>query len=75
MTQPYIGYYFTGTSLSLWMEHVAVANSMNEMISLGDTDISLHIYIYMYSPKVKTQNTQSAKICLNLNFRGGGRGG
>ena len=25
----------------------------------------------MYSPKVKTQNTQSAKICLNLNFWGG----
>ena len=23
---------------------------------------------------VKTENTQSAKICLNFNFRGGGRG-
>ena len=28
-----------------------------------------------YSGVVKTQNTQSAKICLNFNFAGGGEGG
>ena len=49
---------------------------VNEMVSLGDTAISLHI---LQRPrgggvfwKVKTQ---SAKICLNFNFRGAGGGG
>ena len=73
----------------------------NETVSVGDTDISLHICILpwgdspkgknsksykcqdlpkfefsggVYSPNVKTQNTQSAKICLNLNFQGMGGG-
>ena len=49
-------------------------HSSNEMVSLGDTAISLHI---LQPPltgggvfwKVKTQ---SAKICLNFNFEGGG---
>ena len=27
-----------------------------------------------YSEQVKTENTQSAKICLNFNFQGGGEG-
>ena len=52
---------------------------INEMVSTGDAEISLHIR----SPRaswvgggghsgVKTENTQSAKICLNFNFRGEG---
>ena len=28
-----------------------------------------------YSPRVQSQNTQSAKICLNLTLGGGGGGG
>ena len=54
--------------------------SQNEMVSTGDTEISLHIrsprfWAYRglgggYSG-VKIENTQSAKICLNFNFRGG----
>ena len=44
------------------------------MVSTGDTEISLHIR----SPSFKggggilESNTQSAKICLNFNFREGG---
>ena len=50
---------------------------LNEKVSTGDTEMSLHIR----SPKtpgggdsgvVKTQSTQSDKISLNFNFRGGG---
>ena len=51
------------------------------MVSMGDTEISLHIR----SPRfrayggggysgVRTENTQSAKICLNFNL-GGEEGG
>ena len=49
----------------------------NEMVSLEDTAISLHIL----QPPTATGGgggvvvkTQSAKICLNLNFRLGGGG-
>ena len=57
--------------------------SLNEIVSTMDTEISLHIR----SPRflapgegrvgysgVTTENTQSAKICLNFNFLGGGGG-
>ena len=76
---------------------------INEMVSLGDTAISLHILQFRsvqisifaggrcsgkskYSewqdlPKfqwggcvLESQNTQSAKICLDFNFRGDGGG-
>ena len=49
----------------------------NEMVSLEDTAISLHIL----QPPTATGGggvvvkTQSAKICLNLNFRWEGGGG
>ena len=51
--------------------------NVNEMVSTGDTEISLHIR----SPRfraggeysgVRTENTHSAKICLSFNL--GGRG-
>ena len=55
------------------------------MVSAGDADISLHIRPgpilnlggvggggVLYSGETKTQNTLTAKICLNLNFRLGG---
>ena len=50
------------------------------MVSTGDTEISLHIRSPRFQAYpgggvysgVRTENTQSAKICLNLNFRGGG---
>ena len=52
----------------------AVHTSINEMVSLGDKAISLHIL----QPPTATRGgcsvlvkTQSAKSCLNLNFRGG----
>ena len=55
----------------------AVHTSINEMVSLGDKAISLHIL----QPPTATRGgcsvlvkTQSAKICLNLNFQGGGMG-
>ena len=45
----------------------------NEMVSLGDTAISLHILQPARGVFWKVK-TQSAKICLNFNFRGGGGG-
>ena len=52
---------------------------MNEMVSTGDTEIILHIWSPRFRASrdgeysgVTTENTQSAKICLNFNFRGGG---
>ena len=63
--------------------------TQKEMVSAGDTDISLlgQYQIFLsakiclnlncfgggYSGQVKTQNTLSAKICLNLDFWGGGK--
>ena len=41
----------------------------NEMVSTGDTKIREEGY-----SRVRNENTQSAKICLNFNFRGGGGG-
>ena len=52
------------------------------MVSTGDTEISLHIRSPRFRVSggggggeysgVTTENTQSAKICLNFNFGGGG---
>ena len=51
------------------------------MVSTGDTEISLHIRSPRFLASrggggryygVTTENTQSAKICLNFNFRRGG---
>ena len=47
----------------------SVSANVNQMVSLGDTDISLHIRIL---PNSKLKNTLSAKICLNMIFLGGG---
>ena len=69
------------TRLKLFSASVSLEyrHPKNEMVSTGDTEISFHIP----SPKfraswrgggysrVKTENTQSAKIWLNFNFRGG----
>ena len=53
------------------------------MVSVGDTEISLHrrpgptsnLGGGGYSMEVKTQKLLSAKICLNLNYRMGEGGG
>ena len=53
------------------------------MVSTGDTEISLHIRSPRFQAYgggeggysgVRTENTQSAKICLNFNLGGGGGG-
>ena len=52
-------------------------NMVNEMVSTGNTEISLHIRSLRFQAswggggysEVKTENTQSAKICLNFNFQ------
>ena len=72
--------------LSLKILNLLCAQRSNEMVSTEDTEISLHIRSprfwasqwggggWEYSG-VTTENTQSAKICLNFNFWGGGGGG
>ena len=47
----------------------------NEMVSLGDTAISLHILQPPLGGVFWKVKTQSAKICLNFKFLGGGCSG
>ena len=53
-------------------------NHVNEMVSLGDTAISLHILQPTRGGGDEERfwevKTQSAKICLNFNFQGMGVG-
>ena len=44
------------------------------MVSTGDTEISLHIRSPGGGGGILQSNTESAKICLNFNFRGEGGG-